>query len=300
MKAYLWMTDYTPQEEWIDRQGVFLWLAFFFTEIGAGLYLVSVHLNFWKGCLLGWGISAILGGGLHMVYLGRPERAWRAVLRPMKSELSRGLVIMVLFLAVGAVHLAPSIPSLSGLPWRGDLLFFKVLLTILGLLVMAHGFMTMNVVSAIPFWNSAILPVLSLASGVWLGSQLAVFSSIVFSERGLLMGIETVARWSLFSYALLLVFFLWNAHHASSAVQTSLKVIMKGDLSLPFYLGAVIIGLIIPVAVTLGALAGEGTMGQGLLILRVCCAVLGDATLRYVLTKSGRYSPLFYSNIVRG
>ena len=59
MKPYLWMTDYTPQEEWIDRQGLLLWLAFFFTEIGAGLYVVSLFFKFWTGCLLGWLISAV-------------------------------------------------------------------------------------------------------------------------------------------------------------------------------------------------------------------------------------------------
>ena len=299
MKPYLWMTDYTPQEEWIDRQGLLLWLAFFFTEIGAGLYVVSLFFKFWTGCLLGWLISAILGGGLHMLYLGRPKRAWRAILRPLKSELSRGLIIMILFLAVGAVHIAPSVPYLSGLPWQSDLLFFKVLLTVLGLFVMAHGFMTMNVVSAIPFWNSAVLPVLSLASGIWMGSQLGVFFSIAFSEGELLLPVELFARWSLFSYALLILFFLWNASHSSSASRNSLRVIVKGDLAWLFYLGLVLVGLIIPIAITLALLGAESGANQGLLMLRVVCAVLGDVALRYLVTKSGRYSPLIYSNIVK-
>jgi len=108
------MTDYTPQEEWIDRQGLLLWLAFFFTEVGAGLYLVSLFFGFWRGCLVGW-LFAILGGGLHMLYLGKPERAWRAILRPVKSELSRGLIIMSLFLAFGAIQIAPSVSILSAL-----------------------------------------------------------------------------------------------------------------------------------------------------------------------------------------
>jgi formate-dependent nitrite reductase membrane component NrfD len=300
MKPYLWMTDYTPQEEWIDRQGLLLWLAFFFTEIGAGLYLVSLLFRFWNGCIVGWLISAVLGGGLHTLYLGRPERAWRAILRPVKSELSRGLIIMILFLLLGAIQVAPSLPWLGSLPWQSDSSFLTVVVGILAFFVILHGFLTMNVMASIPFWNSAILPILSIASGIWIGSQLTLFFSLSFSEREVWMTLEPVARWSLFSYALLIFFYLWNASHASSAVQESLGVLLKGEMSLPFYLGVVLIGLVIPLAVTIGVLAGSGPPSQGLLVLRVVCAVLGDAVLRYVITKCGRYSPLIYSNVVKG
>ena len=82
VKPYLWMTDFTPQKEWIDGKGVLLWLAFFFSEIGAGVYLVSLFFGSWFGCLAGWIGCAVLGGGFHVAYLGRPGRAWRSILRP--------------------------------------------------------------------------------------------------------------------------------------------------------------------------------------------------------------------------
>lgn len=300
MKPYLWMTDYTPQEEWIERQGLLLWLAFFFTEIGAGLYLVSLIFHFWKGCIAGWLISAVLGGGLHTLYLGRPERAWRAVLRPVQSELSRGFITMILFLLLGAIQIAPSLPWLGSLPWQSDSSFLTVVVGILAFFVILHGFMTMNVMASIPFWNSAILPILSIASGIWIGSQLTLLFSLTFSEKEVWMALEPVARWSLFSYVLVIFFYLWNASHASSAVQESLGVLLKGEMSLLFYLGVVLVGLVIPFAVTIGVLAGSGPPSPGLLVLRVVCAVLGDAVLRYVITKCGRYSPLIYSNVVKG
>ena len=293
MEPYMWMTDYTPQEEWIDRQGLLLWLAFFFTEVGAGLYLVCLFFEFWGGCMVGWLISAIVGGGLHMLYLGKPARAWRAILRPGKSELSRGFIIMILFLGIGVLHLAPNL--LGGLPWQSSGLFFKVIMTILGLFVITHGFMMMNVMSAIPFWNSSILPVLSLASGVWLGTQLGAVMS-----RELWLGVEPVARWTLFAYVFMVFFYFWNAHHATSAVKASFRVIVKGDLSPLFYVGFVLIGLVIPLAITIGYwVTGPGAM-YGLLFLRFICAFIGDLTLRYLISKSGRYSPLIYSNVAPG
>jgi len=297
------MTDFTPQEEWIDRQGLFLWLAFFFSEIGAGFYLVSLFFEFWSGCLVGWLICTILGGGLHILYLGKPERAWRAILRPAKSELSRGLIIMILFTAVGAIHIAPSLSYLSSLlsslPWRTDMVFFKIFMTILGFFVITHGFMSMNVMTAIPFWNSAILPVLSVASGIWVGTQLSMWTSIGFSEKEILLSLEPLARWSLFAYAFLTIYYFWNIGHSSPAGQESLRVIIKADLSAFFYVGVVLIGFIIPIAISLNFWADNTVSGYGLVYLRIICAIIGDLTLRYVISKSGRYSPLIYSNVGR-
>lgn len=293
MKPYMWMMDYTPQEDWIDRQGLLLWLAFTLTEVGAGLYLISLFFDFWGGCVAGWLISAILGGGLHMLYLGKPMRAWRAVLHPVKSELSRGLIFMGLFLGFGVLHLAPFV--IGGLPWTSSGLFFKVIMTILGFFVITHGFMTMNVMSSIPFWNSSILPVLSLASGIWLGTQLG---SVMNGE--VWIGVEAVARWTLFAYAFMTIFYFWNAHHATTAVKESLRVIVKGELSPFFYVGVVLLGLIIPLAITIVFwVKGPGEM-YGLLFLRFICAFIGDLTLRYLISKAGRYSPLVYSNVAPG
>jgi hypothetical protein len=41
MQPYDWMVKYTPQSEWIERRGILLWLAFFFIELGAGMFFVA-------------------------------------------------------------------------------------------------------------------------------------------------------------------------------------------------------------------------------------------------------------------
>ena len=51
---YDFMVKHTPQKAWIQGKGVLLWLAFFFSEIGAGIYLVSLFLNVPQGWLFGW------------------------------------------------------------------------------------------------------------------------------------------------------------------------------------------------------------------------------------------------------
>ena len=298
MKPYQWMTGFTPQVEWIDRQGLLLWLAFFFSEIGAGMYLVSLFLAFWRGCFVGLLISGILGGGLHLLYLGKPRRAWRIILRPKSSELSRGMIFMILFIVIGAIHIAPAFGFFNALPWRSNMLFFQILMPVLCFLVIIHGFMTLSVMKALPSWNSSILPVLSMASGIWIGTQITIGCVIWFSEPEILPIIEQIARWSLFSYTFLLVYYFWCIGHSSLAGQHSFKTITRGDLSLLFYVGVVLIGLTIPIILTFILWSGSDYNVYPLVYLRIICAVIGDSLLRYVILKAGRYFPLLYSNVI--
>ena len=74
MASYDWMAKYTPQTEWIERRGVLLWLAFFFIELGAGVFFVASFFENLPAMFTGWIICAVLGGGLHLVFLGEAGR----------------------------------------------------------------------------------------------------------------------------------------------------------------------------------------------------------------------------------
>jgi formate-dependent nitrite reductase membrane component NrfD len=299
-KPYLWMMDFTPQREWIDRQGLLLWLAFLFSEVGAGIYLVSLFLEFWMGCLVGLLSCALLGGGFHLAYLGKPERVWRAILRPQTSELSRGTILLGLFLITGVLQLAPSLGYFNVLPWESSSLFFKVVMPILGLFVIIHGFLTLSIITALPFWNSAIVPVLSLASGIWVGTQIVMGLSFGMGQKEALVALEPIVRLSLFSYVILTIFYFWNAKHSSLAAQQSLRLLTKGELAPLFYLGIVLIALIVPTLITTLIYAKPAPLTPELLYLRMACAVFGDLTLRYCILKAARYFPLIETNILSG
>ncbi len=300
MKPYLWMTDFTPQREWIDGKGLLLWMAFFFSEVGAGLYLVSLFLGFWTGCLTGWISCGLLGGGLHIAYLGKPMRAWRSVLRPKSSELSRGIILMGAFVILGGLQLAPGVDFLSGLPWKGDSLLFKIVLGILAFFVIIHGFITLSFMRAVPFWNSATMPALSLSSGVWMGTQVSMALALILGQTQVLGTVEPVARWFFFSYVLLVLFYLWGAGHGPLASQKSLALMIKGDLAPLFFLVVVPVALFIPSMITLYFFSKPVETAVGLLWIRIFSAVLGDVALRYCIFKAARYMPLINSNIVSG
>src|SRR4030042_5032043 len=101
------MVKYTPQAEWIERRGILLWLAFFFIELGAGMFFVASFYGRLPAMFAGWLVCAVLGGGLHLAFLGKPLRFWRIVLSSgwTTSWISRGLIFVALFLVLGLAYM---------------------------------------------------------------------------------------------------------------------------------------------------------------------------------------------------
>lgn len=289
LMPYDFMVKYTPQEAWVKGKGVFLWLAFFFSEIGAGIYLVSLFVNLRVGYLTGWLITLILGGGFHLLFLGRPTRALLMFLNPGKSELSRGLWVILFFAVLGFFQIAPAV--VPGLPWSGSGFALKVIMGVISVLLITHGFLTMSMVRAIPVWNSAMMVPLSVVSGLWVGSQVAVLISLLVGGE---MGIaETWARGCLFAFIVFLGVYLLGAAQSSAAAQVSVKRLLGGEWSGPFYIGVVLIGMVVPVVITVVIWGDDvNQVSVGFLWLRCLCVFVGDLMMRYGIMRNAYYSPL--------
>ncbi|NIR15415.1 MAG: DMSO reductase [Desulfobacterales bacterium] len=289
LMGYEWMVKHTPQEEWIEGKGLLLWLAFFFSEIGAGIYLVSIFLNFRPGWLMGWLVSLVLGGFIHLGFLGKPLRSWRMLLRPASSEISRGMWVVLLFAIIGFLQALPVV--VSGVPWSGDSSALKVIMGILCILLITHGFSTMSVVRALPMWNSSMMLPLSLVSGIWVGSQTTELMLLIGGHD--ITVAEVWARWSLLSYMGALLVFLWGSLHSSETTRMSIKSILTGSSSATFFVGVVAIGILIPFVITLFVWGNEpASLSGGLLFLRFACVLIGDLAMRYAIMKGALYSPL--------
>jgi DMSO reductase anchor subunit len=79
--------------------------AFFFGEIGAGLFVVSLWLDFLPGMASGVLLTAVGKTTGHMLHLGQPLRAWRAIFRLKRSWISRGLLAIILFTGFGIAYI---------------------------------------------------------------------------------------------------------------------------------------------------------------------------------------------------
>ncbi len=286
MEIHEWMINYTRQTEWIDRRGIFLWIAFYAGGLGGGLYLVSLYFNSLWGMFISWLIIAVIKGGAHLIYLGKPLRFWRIILRPNTSWLARGIIFVFMFIIFTAIQLILS----YWLPGSAAEIVFKALAGIAALAVTVYTGFVLNTVKAVPFWNSTLLPLLFVLCGIMGGFGLSVIIALNGGNVAL-SAAETGSRWLLIINALLIVIYLWTAANRETTGRKSVMEQMRGNLAPIFWIGIVALGIVIPLAIAFSSyIAGEAS--PALLVTGVVCEVIGGLALRYCVLKAGAYKPL--------
>jgi len=281
VKPYEWMINPTRQRQWIDKQGIFLWLAFFFSEIGAGLYFVSLFYEYKPGLVLGWLVTLVLGGLIHVAYLGNPLRAWRMIMKPNTSELSRGIWIIGVFAALGFLQMVTS---------GGFNIVFNVIMGILCLLIISHGFATMNVIRALPAWSSNMVLPFSIISGVWMGFQILQFMFAASGSAQVASGMEIWSEVFFFAYVLCILLYVWGTYHANEIGKASIIMQATGDLKKISLIGIVGLGIVLPLIFIL--IMWGGDTNAFLIFLRLASVIAGDLAVRYVIMKGAVYTPL--------
>ncbi|MGD1119146.1 MAG: NrfD/PsrC family molybdoenzyme membrane anchor subunit [Dehalococcoidales bacterium] len=286
MQAHQWMINYTRQSEWIDRRGIFLWIAFYTGGLGGGLFLVSLFFNSIWGMLIGWLIVSVIKGGTHLIFLGKPLRFWRIFLHPQTSWLARGFLFVVGFGLTGGIAL------LIHVVWPGNPaeMVFKVLAGILAFCVAIYTGFVLKAIKGVPFWNSWLLPVLFIMCGVLGGFGLAVV--IAINGGGInLHQAEIGSRWLLAINILLIVIYLWLASRRQEVGKQSVLEQIHGHSAPIFWAGIVVLGIIVPLVVTIIGLAA-GEVNSAVLVGGVICEIIGGLALRYCVLKAGAYNPL--------
>ena len=147
------------------RQVWWNWLigtAFFFGGLGSGLFLISLLTEYRLGMLVGYLIVMLGKNSAHLLYLGRPERFWRAALRPDRSWIARGIWACGLFGLSGAILLLPMFlgPAWQVSGWIASAAKAVVILS--AVVIMFYDGFVMNHSASIPFWNTRLLPLLVL------------------------------------------------------------------------------------------------------------------------------------------
>lgn len=286
MKPYEWMTTYTPQVEWIEKKGLFTPLAFYLGSLGGGLYLVSLYFNSLLGILVAWLIVGVLKGGSHLIDLGQPFRSWRMVLKPQSSWISRGLILAILFLGLVVLQMF-FLYFFPGTTWEA---IFKVLAVLLALGICAYPGFTLNYVNAIPLWNSAMLPLLFIACGLLGGFAILQIIGVLGGNVDLI-GIEFGSLALLFITAIFIITYTWGVSYSGPYGKTALKELLKGKVSPAFWLGVVLLGIVMPFAIALLSYKGMQVSKMVLFVGAVGKIICG-LSLTYAVLKSGGYRPL--------
>ena len=302
MITHEWMVKYTPQTEWIERRGILVWIAEVFTALGAGLYLVALYFDSLVGMFIAWLIIVVLKIPLHMAYFGKPLRFWRTV-PPFTnawktSWFSRGITFTVLFTGFGFIPLlflfSPSALVISswlpGIGWEVAEIAFKVLAGIIAFLVGIYSGFIMNYCRSVPFWNSALLPLVFIFCSIADGFALIMAIALAGGQVDI-MAAEAGSRVLLIISALIMATYLWSATYTSSTAKQSVIELIRGKIALIFWIGIVAFGIIIPLAISaFSYFAGEASVP--LLITAITCHTIGAFALKYCLLKAGIHNPV--------
>ncbi|MFC1941689.1 NrfD/PsrC family molybdoenzyme membrane anchor subunit [Chloroflexota bacterium] len=290
MVTHEWMVKPTAQTEWIERRGILVWFAEVFNSIGAGLFIVSLIYNNLYGMLIGWLIIVFLKLLPHLIYLGKPLRFW-LMLPPFSnawktSWVSRGIIFTTLFCGFAFMLFLLT----YFYPGTGWVIALKFLSGIMAFLTGIYSGFALSYCRSVPFWNSALLPLLFLFTGIADGFAFIVAISL-FDTQVNAMTAEVGSQITLIVNIIIIVSYLWNATCASKTAKNSAMLLLRGSLALHFWVGVIVCGIVIPLAVSIYNLL-NGEIAIPLLIIGVAFHTIGTFSLKYCLLKAGLHNPL--------
>jgi formate-dependent nitrite reductase membrane component NrfD len=272
------------------RQTFWNWLigtAFFLGGLGGGLFLLSLLTGHPAGMLAGY-LTVIVGkNAAHLKFLGRPERFWRAAMRPDRSWIARGIWATGL-LGISGIFLL--MPYLFGPQWQLPGWMEKAataVAAVSALFIMFYDGFVLNSSRGIAFWRTFLLPLLMLMYATLGGSTLSLTIRELRGEAipGFLTSLEHAL---LMLNALMLVVYLLRMNQSLPAARETLQQWLRGRYSRAFFGLVLGVGLL---ATLLLSFAQSRVETQWLVVLIAACELTGDFSLVMLLLKSGLFPP---------
>lgn len=290
----------------MERQTTFGWLVaadLFLAGTGAGVFLSSFMLDVLNkyeplarvGAILG-PILVLLGTSLLMAELGTKTKFYRLFSNP-SSWMTRGTWILTAFIIFSLAYSLPSFGLFAWLPWNKATAlggFIGIVAAIFAVLAATYTGFLLGVLKRIPFWNTPVLPLLFLFSGLQTGMAILLLISPFFAAT---LGRELPGALRLFVIVeialsllqlLMLGAYLEVARHGNRSAAESV-----GLLKMPLFIaGVVVIGLLVPLGLLFyGAMATD--LLSTLAVIAGILLLAGGVLLRYSIVRVGVRLPLY-------
>jgi formate-dependent nitrite reductase membrane component NrfD len=167
---------------------------------------------------------------------------------------------------------------------------------IFAFLTVVYGGFAMNYVNGISLWNSALLPILFVVSGLWGGAEVTLGIALGSGEVVVGKAIEEWIRILLIGYLLLIPVYLTSVRYTSSAGQAAVRQMVLSRWSPVFWIAVVILGMVIPAAAVITSFLTDLAAGSvPFLYAAILSGLIGDLAMRYLILRCGLYSPLIPS-----
>ncbi len=260
------------------------------------------------GALVG-PFPVVIGTVLLIFELGRPFRALNLYKVINLSPMSLGSWFLAFFIIISIIYALLFLPwpqwkgkRLSA--WRRRLAWVCVPS---GLSVAIYTGVLLGAMPSRPFWNSPIIAMLFMISAISTGMALIIFTRALFYKVHL--DVPTEERsWHGSGYVLaatdvlligfeLLVLFLllMFAHLTVGSVKYAVEIILPGgELAVFFWVGVVLLGLVIPGIIEMFFVApkllygGHYTAPRSIDIVVPLAVMVGGYLLRYVIVMAGQ------------
>lgn len=262
--------------------------AFFFGELGAGLFFLSLLLDFAPGMIAGLAITGLLKTYFHLSHMGVPMKSWRAIVRPDRSWISRGLLGIVCMMGLGATHALSvwfdwdMVPAIAGL--------LKLAAGAAALVVMTYQGFAMSHSTAISLWNTGLMPVSSLVYAATAGvllTLLAGWNGFLADAPGTRQLLVNAALVLLLVIVVVLLSLLHGAHHGSPGGRKSVELLTRTYYAKWFYGAICGAGIALPVA-----LLWFGGASYGAVVLAAAGMLAGYYAFRVLIFKAGVFEPI--------
>ena len=278
----------------------------FLAGVSVGTYIVAAYCQYSKrqDHLVKIGIyltAPCLGLSIFLLWLdlGHRMRFPYAFLRPQESWISIGAWLLTLFFILAAFQWLkqffnrdnqPGTDKAAGWVWGLGI--------ILALLTAIYTGILLDVVQTIPFWNTAILPMLFLISALSTGIGAVLLVAVILKKSREAVQSNTEGFHFLAKVDGILVlleiaclaFYLIIMAKSGVAASASTHMITSGSLAAAFWLGVVVIGLLIPFILEFKSFkANAAKLNVTQTAVTGICLLLGGLALRYIILAAGIY-----------
>jgi len=259
-----------PQREWKWEIAIYLYLA----GMGAGAFIIGMVVQ-WLGLSLRpstaftlfgypvdlsraaflWGpILVAIGAPFLILDLGIKRRFLYACLNPRTSWVARGFLILSTFIVLGLAMFGRSLLPAGSLGGRTTLwILVEMISVIFAFATAIYTGVLLKSVKYVPIWNTPLLPSLFLVSALSTGSMLTILSALAMdlSSLGRISWshsqVDCAEQILILIEAVVLAVYLLTKYRVRDQGETSVRLLLSGELKFLFWGGIVLIGFIFPV-----------------------------------------------------
>lgn len=289
--------------------GTLIWLYLWLAGIAGAAYFVAFLVERFAGganrqllrlaTYLGIPL-VIIGVIVSVIDLGQPLRFWLLLANfNVLSPMSWGVWILLIWPTIAVIMvilwLAESRTAGPATGLRGVL---KVLAWInfvfAGLLIVYSG--VLLAVSNQPLWaGTVLLPSLFVASAISTGVAIVIITAVTgrvwaIPSRTVGQLAKTLAIVILIQLALLVGYAIWLGASPMAGTGEALRLLTTGVLAAPFWLGVILLALLVPLGLIVANWGKEITAGatRVALVTSSVCVLLGALVLRAVIVIGGQ------------